>query len=123
MRQVAIDLIENDLKEMLSKVSLICSTVIVGNGGLIDHGKLAFGDVTVFNPKTVIDRATFANPTELRLGIQFVFVNGTLNGAKVSLLALALGAFPAPARNALVTNVKDAPAIFETVFWRKRTSL
>jgi len=47
--------------------------------GIIDRGKLAkgaFADVTVFDPTTVIDRATFANPTEQSVGIRFVLVNG-----------------------------------------------
>ncbi|WP_374381652.1 amidohydrolase family protein [Dongia sp.] len=49
--------------------------------GLIDRGKLAegaFADVTVFDPATVIDRATFTAPTEPSLGIRFVLVNGAL---------------------------------------------
>jgi N-acyl-D-amino-acid deacylase len=49
--------------------------------GLIDRGKLAvgaFADVTVFDPVTVIDRATFAKPAEPSLGIRFVLVNGAL---------------------------------------------
>ena len=47
--------------------------------GIIDRGKLAvgaFADVTVFDPTTVIDRATFAKPTEQSVGIRFVLVNG-----------------------------------------------
>lgn len=49
--------------------------------GLIDRGKLAagaFADVTVFDPATVIDRATFSAPSEPSLGIRFVLVNGAL---------------------------------------------
>ena len=49
--------------------------------GIIDRGKLAegvFADVTVFDPETVIDRATFAKPAEPSLGIRFVLVNGAL---------------------------------------------
>ncbi|WP_374652764.1 amidohydrolase family protein [Dongia sp.] len=49
--------------------------------GLIDRGKLAegaFADVTVFDPATVIDRATFTAPSEPSLGIRFVLVNGAL---------------------------------------------
>ena len=49
--------------------------------GLIDRGKLAegaFADVTVFDPATVIDRATFTAPTEPSLGIRFVLVNGAV---------------------------------------------
>jgi N-acyl-D-amino-acid deacylase len=38
----------------------------------------AFADLVLFNPDTVIDRATFAKPFELSAGIEKVFVNGAL---------------------------------------------
>jgi N-acyl-D-amino-acid deacylase len=47
--------------------------------GLKDRGELragAFADVTVFNPDTVIDRSTYANPRQYPEGIEHVFVNG-----------------------------------------------
>jgi N-acyl-D-amino-acid deacylase len=44
--------------------------------GVIRAG--AYADLVLFNPNTVIDRATFAKPKELASGIEFVFVNGTL---------------------------------------------
>lgn len=47
--------------------------------GLKDRGVLAagaFADITVFNPDTVIDRATFENPRQFPEGIEHVFVNG-----------------------------------------------
>jgi len=44
--------------------------------GLIREG--AFADMVLFNPDTVIDRATYANPTALPTGIEKVFVNGVL---------------------------------------------
>lgn len=44
--------------------------------GVIREG--AFADIVLFDPKTVIDRSTFANPFALPTGIQKVFVNGTL---------------------------------------------
>lgn len=37
-----------------------------------------FADITIFNPKTVIDRATFVNPHQTATGIEYVFVNGQL---------------------------------------------
>lgn len=46
------------------------------NRGTIRVGAAA--DLVLFNPETVIDRATFAQPTQLAVGIERVFVNGTL---------------------------------------------
>jgi N-acyl-D-amino-acid deacylase len=47
--------------------------------GLAGRGILAAGayaDVTVFDPETVADRATFQTPTIPAAGIEHVFVNG-----------------------------------------------
>lgn len=44
--------------------------------GLIKVG--FFGDITIFNPSTIIDRATYAQPTLLSQGVDEVFVNGQL---------------------------------------------
>ncbi len=47
--------------------------------GLVDRGLLRagmFADVTIFDPATVIDRATFADPHHASGGIVHVFVNG-----------------------------------------------
>jgi N-acyl-D-amino-acid deacylase len=49
--------------------------------GLRDRGTLregTFADLVLFDPQTVIDRATFAKPQELPVGIQAVFVNGEM---------------------------------------------
>jgi N-acyl-D-amino-acid deacylase len=49
--------------------------------GMIDRGVLAVGmaaDITVFNPKTVIDRATYESPAQLSEGIRHVVVNGRI---------------------------------------------
>ena len=48
--------------------------------GLTDRGLLRpgmFADVTVFDPATVGDRATFEKPHQPSVGIEYVFVNGT----------------------------------------------
>lgn len=47
--------------------------------GLVDRGFIAAGmaaDVTIFDPATVIDRATYEDPAQLSEGIRFVLVNG-----------------------------------------------
>lgn len=50
--------------------------------GLKDRGVLrtgAFADITIFNPKKVIDRATFEMPNQHPEGIPFVIVNGKIS--------------------------------------------
>jgi N-acyl-D-amino-acid deacylase len=47
--------------------------------GLVDRGLLRpgmFADVTVFDPETVADRATFDEPHQPSVGFAYVFVNG-----------------------------------------------
>jgi N-acyl-D-amino-acid deacylase len=49
--------------------------------GMVDRGYLAPGmaaDVTVFDPKTVIDHATYEDPSQLSEGIRHVIVNGVV---------------------------------------------
>jgi len=49
--------------------------------GIVDRGFIAAGmaaDITVFDPATVIDHATFEKPTEPSEGIRHVLVNGHL---------------------------------------------
>jgi len=48
--------------------------------GLRQRGLLRpgyFADITVFDPATVADRATYANPSRLSVGIRYVMVNGS----------------------------------------------
>ena len=48
---------------------------------LTDRGLLRqgfFADITIFDPATIRDRATYQNPAQLSEGIKYVFVNGQL---------------------------------------------
>jgi N-acyl-D-amino-acid deacylase len=60
---------------------------------LADRGTLRVGaraDITVFNPKTIQDAATFDEPHQFAIGIQHVLVNGRLaleNGVQTEVLA------------------------------------
>lgn len=50
--------------------------------GLKDRGLLRegmFADITVFNPATVLDRATFESPNQYPVGIEYVLVNGQVS--------------------------------------------
>ena len=63
------------------------------NVGLKERGLLRegyFADITIFDPKTVIDRATFEEPNQYPVGINFVIVNGEIevdNGQRTPALA------------------------------------
>src|SRR5437660_952301 len=57
--------------------------------GLIREGY--FADITIFDPNTVIDRATFEEPNQYPVGINFVIVNGQIevdNGQRTPALAV-----------------------------------
>ena len=62
--------------------------VCLRDRGLLRAG--SFADITIFDPKTVIDRATFEMPNQHPDGINYVIVNGQLsvdNGKRTSALA------------------------------------
>jgi N-acyl-D-aspartate/D-glutamate deacylase len=49
--------------------------------GMVDRGFLAPGmtaDVTVFDPNTIIDHATYEDPAQLSEGVRYVLVNGVV---------------------------------------------
>ena len=70
---------------------LSAATFSLPQRGLIAAGMKA--DITVFNPDTVIDRATYAAPTQLAEGIVHVFVNGTLSWTQNAVTADRSGRF------------------------------
>ena len=55
---------------------LPASNVGLKQRGLIREGY--FADITIFDPKTVIDRATFEEPNQYPVGINYVIVNGQM---------------------------------------------
>jgi len=54
--------------------SLAAQRVGLEDRGLVRSGM--FADITVFDPRTVSDRATFEQPHQPSVGIEYVFVNG-----------------------------------------------
>jgi N-acyl-D-amino-acid deacylase len=49
------------------------------NLGLKDRGRLKpghFADIAIFDPATIADKATFAQPQQYAVGMRHVFVNG-----------------------------------------------
>jgi N-acyl-D-aspartate/D-glutamate deacylase len=44
--------------------------------GLLKEG--FFADITIFDPTTIIDRATYQEPNQPSVGVKYVFVNGVL---------------------------------------------
>jgi len=56
--------------------SLAAQRVGLADRGLVRPGMSA--DITVFNPATVIDRATFEQPHQTSVGIEYVLVNGQM---------------------------------------------
>ena len=63
--------IEEAIRKMTSAVA---TRLLIENRGLLKEGY--FADVVVFDPRTIIDRATFEQPLQLSTGVQHVWVNG-----------------------------------------------
>ncbi len=57
--------------------------------GLLKEG--FFADVTVFDPKTIIDKATYKDPNQMSVGVDYVFVNGQLEFADGKLTGVTAG--------------------------------
>ncbi len=50
-----------------------------------------YADVTVFDPKTIIDKATYKDPNQMSVGVDYVFVNGQLEFADGKLTGVMAG--------------------------------
>ena len=65
------------LEQAIRKVtSLPAQRERLRDRGLLREG--LFADITVFDPATIIDKATYENPTQISIGVKYVFVNGQL---------------------------------------------
>jgi len=65
------------LEQAIHKMTgLPAGNLSLTNRGLIREGY--FADITIFDPRTVIDRATFEEPNQYPVGINFVIVNGQI---------------------------------------------
>lgn len=65
------------LEEGIRKItSLPAQRERLRDRGLLKQG--FFADITIFDPTTIIDKATYQNPTQLSDGIKYVLVNGAI---------------------------------------------
>ena len=63
------------LEEAIRKITTLpASNLGITNRGALKEGY--FADITIFNPATIQDHATFANPHQYSTGVEHVFVNG-----------------------------------------------
>ena len=71
VRQDSVITLEFAIRKM---TSLAAQRVGINDRGLLKPGMHA--DITVFDPATIVDRATFDAPSQLSTGVSYVFVNG-----------------------------------------------
>ena len=65
------------LEDAVRKMSSAVATrLAIPDRGVLKPGMYA--DVVIFDPNTIIDKATFEQPKQLSTGVRFVWVNGTL---------------------------------------------
>ena len=65
------------LEQAIGKItSLPAQREHLRDRGLLREG--FFADITIFDPATIIDRATYENPVQVSDGVNYVFVNGQL---------------------------------------------
>lgn len=73
VREEKVLTLEEAIHKMTYKAALAMN---IKNRGLIKVSY--YGDITIFNPDTVIDMGTFVDPIRYPRGIEYVFVNGEL---------------------------------------------
>jgi N-acyl-D-aspartate/D-glutamate deacylase len=73
VREAKLLMLEDAIRKMTSANA---AKVRLYDRGILRPGMAA--DVTVFNPETVIDRATFEQPHQYAEGIEYVIVNGAV---------------------------------------------
>jgi N-acyl-D-amino-acid deacylase len=71
VRQDSVITLEFAVRKM---TSLAAQRVGINDRGVLKPGM--FADITVFDPNTVIDRATYENPSQISMGVSYVLVNG-----------------------------------------------
>lgn len=81
VRQDSVISLEFAIRKM---TSLAAQRVGLNDRGLLKPGMYA--DITVFDPATIIDNATFEQPSQLATGVSYVFVNGVpvVDGGQVT---------------------------------------
>jgi len=81
VRQDSVIPLEFAIRKM---TSLAAQRVGINDRGLLKPGMYA--DITVFDPATIIDRATFEEPSQLATGVSHVLVNGVpvVDGGQVT---------------------------------------
>jgi N-acyl-D-amino-acid deacylase len=81
VRQDSVISLEFAIRKM---TSLAAQRVGISDRGLLKSGMHA--DITIFDPNTIIDNSTYANPMQLASGVSYVLVNGVpvVDGGKVT---------------------------------------
>ena len=79
-----------DLAQAIRKItSLPAQREHLAGRGLLKSS--FYADVTIFDPATIIDTATYADPNQVAKGVQYVFVNGQLEWEQGRLTGVTAG--------------------------------
>lgn len=80
------------------------------------RGRIAPGyaaDITIFDPKRIIDRSTWKEPDQLAVGVDYVLVNGQFAIRASKLTGIAAGRFVRPAAPAVPLSAGRVPGSSE----------